>query len=842
VLYIPVATKTTASDNFVNDRETEVVCDEINALSVDGSPSAAGATEFVQEACAAVDVLGKHYVKSSLLAVQPDIQGLKEYFARPRLVGRGDIVFGTRSRFAVVNVDRTNLFNTLFPNGQIRLTGVYGVRFSLCFKLQIACTPFHQGLLAMGWQYGSMSTNTSVYQRGSKSETVTNLPHVRLDMSELTMAELKVPFLHPLEFLALDQNDEYGSLSLNTIVPVPTATGLVQPSFELYVHIEDLELVGVEPAATFSVTANSGKLVRIEKEVESDARPLSSAAAAQSRALRFIAKGVPMLSSIAGSAAWFVDGVGGALKAWGWAKPTVLDPVLRVAKFSNVAEYNVDEPSPVHVLGPKANNHLTVSGQFSGTDVDEMAMSYVLGCYSQINQPVFSTSLVHGNMIWGMQVSPSRMWFRIPAAGAPYGNLAPPLSIDAAGNAIQPSHVFYLAQMFRQWRGGFRFRFSFAKTKMHGGRVLITYNPGLNYSIDLPTANGQVAGPEINTGLVQPFGYTKIFDLRDGNLVEFDVPYSASFPYLPFGSTIGSISMVVVDPLQAPSMVAQSVGIAVEVCCLPDFELAVPAGIIYPSAPNGTVVSNSGKSVMIAPAETMEQSNSELTVGEKINSIKQLIMIPGQSASLPAATAAELPLLVLPWFSYTNPSATAPAPNNTQVYTNFWYGPHLAACYLYARGGTDVHVYHSGHARTGVRVKWKRNNANAVAVPATTTQISSFRATSGPPYMINNLDSFTHVRFPAYQTTARVPTNIFSGVSYDFKLGGAFTNPVLTQAYYLALGQLVVSHRGGVQVYYQLSRAAADDAMLGHYMGPPPVLVVSSTNNVALDGNLDDPV
>jgi hypothetical protein len=92
---------------------------------------------------------------------------------------------------------------------------------------------------------------------------------------------------------------------------------------------------------------------------------------------------------------------------------------------------------------------------FAGTDVDEMALAYVLGCYSQINQPNFGTALIYGNVIWGMKVSPSNMWFRIPAAGFPYGNINPPATIDVTNNSFQPSHQFFWAQMFRQWRGGF---------------------------------------------------------------------------------------------------------------------------------------------------------------------------------------------------------------------------------------------------------------------------------------------------------------------------------------------------------------------------------------------------
>jgi len=652
------------------------------------------------------------------------------------------------------------------------------------------------------------------------------------------MAEINIPFLNILEFMALDQTEDYGNLSVVALSAVPSVAALASPTFELYCHLDDLELVGVEPAATTLVTVNSGRLVKMEKEVEEDARPLSSAAAAQSRALRFIARGVPMLSSVANSAAWFVDGLGGALKAWGWSKPAVLDPVTRVARFCNVAEFNVDAPSATQVLAPMSNNHLVVSPSFAGTDVDEMALAYVLGCYSQINQPNFGTALIHGNVIWGMKVSPSNMWFRIPAAGFPYGNINPPATIDVTNNSFQPSHQFFWAQMFRQWRGGFRFRFTFVKTKMHGGRVLVAYNPTLNYNIDTPVAGtNSVAGPETNAGLIQPFGYTKIFDLRDGNLLEFDVPYTSSFPYLPFGSSMGDITMTVLDPLQAPNMVAQSVNIVVEVSCLPGFELAIPCGLQYPPHPLGTPLAQSGRMVATTPDHTIGDRAAETCVGEKINSVKQLIMLPGVSGFSLPLTAVDYSYTALPWFQFQNPSSTSPLPTNTSFFSQLWYGPAAGTCYLYAKGSTDYHVYHFGHARTELRARWRRGNAGNPS-PAVLTQAATFKACSTTPYAPQALDSYTHVRFPAYQATERVYTSLFATTVFDGKLGGTNVNPTLTQASYLAIGQIMFNNSSGVPIFGQILRSAGDDAALGHYMGPTPLAVVQSTNTAAVDGNL----
>jgi hypothetical protein len=184
-----------------------------------------------------------------------------------------------------------SLFGTFFPNGTLRLQGVYGIRFKLVFTLQVAATPFHQGLLAMSWQYDSGVSDTTTFLRASRSETCTNLPRVRLDLSADTMVILEIPFIASTEFLPISQESlsasPYGTISINNLLPVAAVIGLASPTYKLYVHLEELELIGARAAAFSAVLPQIGKRLAPIEEEASAAKP-SSMVAKVSDTVRFI--------------------------------------------------------------------------------------------------------------------------------------------------------------------------------------------------------------------------------------------------------------------------------------------------------------------------------------------------------------------------------------------------------------------------------------------------------------------------------------------------------------------------------------------------------------------------
>jgi hypothetical protein len=771
--------------------------------------------------------------------LQGDIQDLTSYFTRPRLIYSSNITGGL-SAFVRQDVDSVVLFNTFFPNGLDRLAGVYGVRFKLVFTLQLATTPYQQGLLCLNWQYGpcaSVSTPLGgLTPRGAIQGMQTNVPHVLLDLADTTMGVLKVPYLSVQEFMPLtDGVTDYGTLFISPILPVAFGAGGTVPTMRLYVHIEDLELYGAIPTESAVITLQGGKVLSpVTQEFNKSSHPFSSALNSAGQAFSFLAKGIPSLASIAGPPAWALGQAARLVRYFGYSKPTITEPTNRMYLQSHVNEINVDVPSAATVVGPFADNTLAASPEFAHNGVDEMSLAYILSQYSQLCIGQIGLSDASGARLYASAVSPSSFWFRSRLTGTPpFCNLSAPKSSKVAGaqKAFVPTNIFYIASCFKQWKGSFRFRVTFAKTKFHSGRVLIMYVPTVTsaqeliYPTDTPTT---VIGVPPGTFGPQPFGYSKLFDLRDSSVFEFDVPYISPLPYNSFYSPSGSIVMYVQDPLQAPSTVPNVVPFLVEVKAMPDFEVAVPISPLYPpvvAASDTNVRYQSGKLLPVSKPD-----DAELCTGEKLLSVKQLIMLPKLSYAATVAPNTLDTMSLMPWFygpalDYTTPVAP------TFAREQFGYGFYFSQAYAFVKGGTDYHFYPGNSAGSGSTI----TVAQISTTPGITVSAgfpSNVPISSNPRVYQANATVGTHVRLPAYQRYVRYWSSFLQYLTWYPDLTNAVSTTLIP---YTREGPLV-QYSANIQNFstgtsqFRISRAAADDAALGLYYGPPLLGLLAPDN------------
>lgn len=809
-------------------------------MAINSTPETTGVTSFVQEASTCVEANAGAVEIGTYVPVDADLQNLTKYFSRPIALTNGDLPLGSTTRFYSYIYSPSQIV-AQFPGGSTRLTGVYGFRATLVFSLQVAATPFHQGVIALNWQYGD-ANNSNIFIRSSVTPMCTNLPHVRLDLSTDTMVQLRVPYLSVLEYATLNVsngaslNPYYGTVALNSILPTNAVSGMSPPRYQLFVHLEDLELFGANPISSTTITFQSGKkLAPITEEFEQESHPFSSGTMALSRAVRWFSKGVPMLSSIGGPTSWFLAKTAGAIRSFGFSKPNVVDPVMRMWRTSNVSEHNVDVPSSTLVVGPFAGNTLRVSPKFAATDVDEMSLAYVLSSYGQICRFNLDVSNAAGTLMWAALVSPSSMWFRVSTT-APYCNTIPPTIATASTNAFLPTSLFYFGQMFRFWKGSLKFRFTFAKAKLHGGRVMINYAPNGNLYDDLATLS---AGTTISAAVADygssgpnPFGYSAIFNLRDGNVFEFEVPYVSPVPFTPFLSNTGVISMHVVDALQAASVISTNIGVLVEVKAGPDFELANARTALYCPHALGTPIFQSGRILGNTNADV-----SELTIGEAITSLKQLIAVP-KVTPVGFSAGAKTQYLIPPWFYQPRPSQLTPAPT-ANLTESFGFGGLVASCYAFIRGGTDFHVYPAQDSASGLLMSIRESSA--LQSRGASAQVPAQQPFSNNPLVLNSQGPL-HVRLPAYQGFVRYFSSVLNSVvstgsSWGYngtKVPVPNADPVGFPSLYYATIYSSSATTGFV------SRNAADDAAAGAFMGPPPLLLLS-TNTASTLYDVDSP-
>jgi len=804
-----------------------------------------GQTSFVSEAakCAVIPT----YEDSYQLIPTDDNQSIKDFLSRPRAVFNGTISTGTGNTYTQDVGFTTSLTTLLGPTAANRLSGVAGIRAKFVWTLVVNATPFHQGLLNLNWQYAT-SGSAAWDKRVNQWPLTVNLPHVFLDIAEQTMVTLEVPFVSNYEYLPVsDTIDwEYGTLGITNLTDVRVIAGQANPTFVLYLSLQDIDLIGVTPIETSTAVLQAGPtshdnsakkskpvpVVHKDSKITSEKKShgLYSGLVGKVADVVSYSKYIPSLSAIGGTAEWFLRGASKGLEAFGYAKPVESHVPTRVLRSVYAGDTHIDIPSDAFVVGPFQGNTLAVTADLGCDDEDHMAFDYVLTKESYIYRGTMSTTQVAGTLLYGTQVSPSSFWYRdVSTTPTPNGNIGMPDVGPITVNCFLPSTLMYVANNFRMWRGDIKFRIKFAKTKMHGARVQLTYTPQYVRTPSSTAISTTIRTPFVSGNIVQPQGFSTIVDLRDGSDFEFIVPYVSPIEYTSFNSSIGSFTMHVVNGLVTPATASTSIDFAVFVSAMPGFELAC----ICPSLLDGIGTGPTARLQDGLGGIEEKPDTSQLVIGERFNSIKQVIMVPDY-ATIDVNDLTTVEYVFTPWFKYNVISMVVPMPNN---YTRAFFGAkssRLARMYAFGNGGTMSTLFVDGGASSDVTitVSNKANDAGSVV-----TGFGNLYNKGLNYYSAVNLPealSFFKAVIPTYSKWIRIPLSAtlsgqFWGTTQDFVTtdGGPYDYRVSdTQTSFR------IRNASGEQRRILYGRAAADDARLAQFIGPPAVVLWPSTKTV----------
>ncbi|APG77489.1 hypothetical protein 2 [Sanxia picorna-like virus 13] len=714
--------------------------------------STLGLTTMEEEVVNRVDAFGPHF-KPIDHDLTPNVVNPKDFFKNPRAIASGTFAAGGTEVVYTQAIDTNWLFSTAFPTGAQRLNGVHAVNFKLKFTLAVAANPFSQGHVCLNFQPGLVITSGQNFVRNTRPLCV-NLPHVTLDFAEQSMAELTVPVMSERDFYILRDNDALGNVSITTLAPLIAPPGGITAGthWQLLLTIVDMDLIGCIPT---TVVTQSGLSIPAV-EAATNARPLSTIFTAAGTGLKMVSKNVPMLSSLLGTPVWLLGKAAKLAYAFGFATPLVNTPPLRTYVTNVPDVHYVDRPKAIPQLDPFSTTALSVGPSIAQSDVDEMALAYILAKESYLGYTDIPATTARNALIAAFPVSPAHLRYKVSAIP----NVA---SIVPENNAqaYAVSHCCYFASMFRMWRGGFRFRFHFVKTKMHGGRVQVTF---------IPTQ------PIISHLLVMPAnnaldGYTQVFNLRDGADCVFDVPYIRNLPMSRYTSPLGTLSIKLLEPLTSPANVSATITMCTFVSCLPDFVLSGPCNSRYDSRNVTNITTQSGLVVQDNTADAVSN-----TAGGVCTSVKQLISIPHHRKLPTTYSMAEL-------------------------YFNHWY----ATLYTYNETSYSIQrlVYHCyAFVRGSSDFSFRTNKDIAVYVAGREIAYGNTPMAYG-----TNI----HIRLPHYATTRRI--NAFNA-----------RQPVtttLSPQLEVTESCLVLEQSDVTSGTYTV--CAGDDAQLGYYIGPPPV-------------------
>lgn len=794
--------------------------------------------------CSTIDVVSKPY------AINPsrDVSDLKSYLSRPVLVSSGSCT-ASAGTLATLSLDGTPAWQSVFGTVNFgRMEGVAGFRCTLKFELQVTASAFNQGVLALSWQYGVDPAVEPNYVRAGFLPYVVNLPHARLNVASETVCFLEVPFVNHREYIEYDTfagstSTVYGVMTVTQLTGCPVVAGQDLPAYKVYVSMHDVELIGAAPFVLTSANLQSGiatnKAVKdktpktssssITKEAKYDGL-VSKTLETGSKVARALSY-VPALSAIGGTADWMLGSLAKTARAFGYSEPMDETVQGRVSRNAYAADSQIDVPSNGYVLSPFQSNKVNVGPELGLCDEDEMAFENILTRYQYIYRGQMSTSLTVGTVIYSCPLTPSAMWYRDYWVGASQPRSNKPLKASNAltENAFLPSTLCYVGDSFRVFRGGFKFRITFAKTKLHGGKVALTYAP-TRYSQN-------VIGPYSSTSILASTGNeltgpSMIIDLRDNEVFEFEVPYISSNPYTDVNNKYGDFSITVLQPLRGNGTVSSAIEFMVEVCALPGFEFACPVNSMFNPVPfngNTAITYQSGLAV-----SEEENSLAQQAIGEKFNSVKQLIMIPDYY-SVDVANGTYLRAHLEPWCKINAPALATPM-STTAVATFFGArSSKFAAMYTYAKGGTSWYVQRDSSApRVSITARLK-GQQNGGGVTDNASFYNKDLIGYGAGFIPEGLES-TRFKVPLYSRFARVPIN---RVPIDTGgLATAFGVSNWSGDTFLQVPELSIRNNSGAATKVVYARAAADDATLARFIGPPPVIVLNSlaTINPVVNG------
>lgn len=675
-------------------------------LAAGSASDSTGLTQYANEACNDVGVRDAKYVLPRGAPTQLNTE-LREYLARPIVFQRGSYSQTSPSEISTGSINTSNML-TYFPHLD-RIKGSFGFRATIVIRIEVQATPYHAGRLRLMWEPELEPILGSTYDRSAYLTTMSQLPGVELNLNDSTSMVMRVPFVHSDDYWWYSNSvvsgktptvSYMGTWSLWAMHPVATPSGSTNPFYSMWTSLEDVELIAaaapdndvsfVIPTVGSSMSIALAPLVATPPSQPADgvlsryasprgsqsftpqagdpnaaetsdpSKPISSTLMAASRVATYAGNLIPLISSYTGVTSWALRVASQVASAFGWSKPPVTSAVTRVFPTSNNYQHNCDGHDISWNMGLFADNHVAPLPGFAGSDVDEMALSYVCSVPAIVSTFSFATTNNVGDVLYISALSPYAAWF------ARNANLVQTQAVTGAFNSFLPSPLFFVANAFRYWRGSLTFRFKISKTMFHSGRLLLSSH--FSYS----TTAGNLALPVPN--YAKPFNFHSVlWDLKDSSEIEFTVPYTHVRAYADLTEILGSMCVTVEQPLLAPVTVQPSVFLTVEVYSK-DMSFAFPVSPLFLPSP-------------LRPYNVTPQAGVDQHVhGETMTSFKQLLSRMGQYTATSAATVSLPPALNLLQPTYTGSPPTA------VNYRNAAWIFYVNCCYAYNRGGTRISV------------------------------------------------------------------------------------------------------------------------------------------------------
>lgn len=502
---------------------------------------------------------------------------LDRMIERPLLVGSWKWETTSVSPLATLDVPLDiikNVSMTLVPFQHFRYW-----RGDITFKLQVIGTPLLSGILGMS--FIPLSPIEEVKRMSGDLTSLTLNPTVFAFANANTNAELKIPFnsyysyIDPMLGLSRFEKS-IGHLIIYVIDPLKVASSVEKVSVSLFATFTDNEFkvprlasaadqLGREMYRTrqkhMRLVAESGVLNRILDPIMEN---LGSTVQAQvdesgnlSRTQVIDAVSTrAMPSNFIGDALDVAGGfLNGVLSVFGLDAPTI--PTMgdrHIMKCVEPMNYCVG-PSFIDKMNVNPSSLPLVTPETFSTLTDEMSLDYLYRKYTYFRQFKISTADESSAIVDSWQLHPqAALTNTLGQALRAVGETKPAIPL-----------IGYLGLPFKYWTGGLAYKFIVSASMMHTCKLFVSFQYGENRR---PTTLFDVSSQ-----------YGVVIEISQGsNEFEFIVPYVNNVPYLltsngvlGTGYSMGTLNVTILNPLVAPSSVADNISVFVFAAGADDF-------------------------------------------------------------------------------------------------------------------------------------------------------------------------------------------------------------------------------------------------------------------------------
>jgi len=569
-----------------------------------------------------------------------------KYFSRPYqalqfTISDADV---NASRWSVNWPDANTL--AIF-NGKLR--GVSRFRSDIKAKLLVNATTSQSGIYRF---YAIPAYNNYTRCWTALASSTSCLPHVDVNISCMRSAELHLPWVFPMG--AQSNTNPLWEIGVLPLAKLRTGTGDNTASVSIWITHENFETYGSSGINTFQ----SGVNVKERKDNGYISRYLTKFSKMFNalQPIPIVGNYMPVMSKVS-------DSLASAARVWGLSAPYISKPPKRVVSYNNASYALGTEPFAGKMMNVVDTNMVPFFKK-TGNSFDEMSIPYIASKYWY-----YATYTWNDTQDVGISLTPGG----IPTT--PTGFFVP-----YTGTGSTTSYAFspllILTRLAKAWKGGIKYRFNFAVTKMHTGRVVV------------------VCGSKGLTN--NETSYRKVVDISETPSFEFTVPFLHPHMLSPTQAS-NFLTVFVEEKLANPSVVSNTVDFTLEIAGADDFEIIGFRGDDYngeinPALPRtGNFVFQSGCFAdEYVPEDVIYDESTPLHFcGEKIVSLRPLCKAFHRRIGVTVTSAGAVSTIasVNPAAALTNRDQWIQSPAANSITTFITFTERLCSAYYGIFGG-----------------------------------------------------------------------------------------------------------------------------------------------------------